>query len=181
MSDFKQFVYSPAASVEEKLNVFLDYLKALMLAIVEEKESSYQNSLTDYTLGEYWSRVIDNKVLDSIRTAWPDIERRIEKLRSNLKEMTNESSERHGLSGPELNLKLDALGWASRELASATRVTSNTAIGPRKSKRIVGIVKKNFELGELVIGSILEATKAGTALKEIMKLFGHVFKDFNKR
>ena len=180
MFDIKQFEYRREASAEDKLNLLLDYLKRLMLAIVEEKEFSYRQNIADYTLGEYWPRVIDNRVLDSLRTAWPDIERRIEKLRPNLKEIANESSDRHGLTGSELNLKLDALEWASRELASATHITSK-GIGPRKSKRIVGIVKKNFELGELVIGSILEATKAGTALKEILKLFTHIFKDFNKR
>jgi len=105
---------------------------------------------------------------------------RLEKAKSRVGEIDNETAYGHGLTGSELDLKLAAIEWASRELFSVTSKTSES-IGPRKSKRVVGIVKKNFELGELVIGSILEATKAGTALKEIIKLFTHIFKDFNKK
>lgn len=180
MFEIKQFEYPKEASVEKKLNILLDYLRELMLEIIKERGSSYQLHAADENYEQYWTRVIDSRVLNSLRTAWPDIERRIEKIRPNLKEIAAESTERHGLSGPELNLKLDALEWASRELSAATRITSKP-IGPRKSKRIVQVVKRNFKLGELVIGSILEATKAGTALKEILKLFGHIFKDFNKK
>lgn len=151
-----------------------------MVEIIKEKEPSYQLYTIEDDYGQYWTRVIDTGVLNSLRTAWPDIERRIEKVRPNLKEIAAESIEKHGLSGPELNLKLDAIKWASEELSSATRITSKQ-IGRGKSNRIVQAVIKNFELGELVIGSILEATKAGTALKEILKLFGHIFKDFNRK
>ena len=180
MFDIKPFEYPPEATVDKKLNVLLDYLLGLMHEVIKEREPSYKLHTADNDYEQYWSQIIDIRILDSLRTAWPDIERRIDKIRPILRELTAESIDRHGLSGPELNLKLDALEWASRELSAATRITSRP-IGPRKSKRIVQIMKKNFELGEIVIGSILEATKAGTALKEILKLFGHIFKDFNKK
>jgi len=180
MFDFKPFSVSSASSAKEKLIAVLDYLEVLIKDIVGEGESGNYQAHPTEGKGGFWSEVIDDEVLARLHSAWPDIKIRIEKGRSRVREMNEEMVYDHGLSGPELDLKLETLMWASRELVSAIR-TKTPSTGPKKSKRLVSLLKKNFGLVEVPIGSILEATGASTALKELVQILTHIFKDFNKR
>lgn len=180
MFDFKPFTFLPKSSFKEKLLAVLDYLENLIKEILREEEPSRNLFKGNIRRDEFWSQVIDGEVLAMMRSTWLEIRMRIEKERSRLGEMNDDVAYSHGLSGSELDLKLEMITWASRELVSATQKAELT-VGPRKSKRIISLVKKNFEIIEVIIGSILEATGAKTALKEIVKLFTHSFKDFNKK
>jgi len=180
MFNFKLFVVSPESSVKEKLSVVLDYLGSLIKEIIREEKRGGSLFEGDIRNEEFWSQVVDKEILIRMRKAWPDIEVRLNKAKSHVGEMGEEAAYSHGLTGPELDLKLAALGWASRELTSATGNISES-IGPRKSKRIISIFKKNLELVDILIGSILEATGVKTALKEIVGIFTHSLKDFNKK
>ncbi len=78
-------------------------------------------------------------------------------------------------------MKLLPLLWASKELSKIPGNKVAEQISYRKEKRVMGVLKKNFDIIETIVDSILEATKAGTALKEIVKVFANCFKDFNKK
>jgi len=179
MFDFMPFTVSWQSSDKEKLLAILDYLENLIKDIIieEEKVSLFG---TDYREPGFWSQVIDEDVLKRMRAARPEIESRIEKAKLRVREMNEEAAYSHGLSGPELDVKLETLAWVSRELVTAVR-TKTPSSGPRKSRRLVSLVKKNFKVIEVAVGSILEATGAKTALKEIIGIFTHSFKDFRKK
>jgi hypothetical protein len=180
MFNFKLFVVSPESSIKKKLAAVLDYLGSLIKEIIREEKESGSLFEGKIRKEEFWPQVVDKEVLIRMREAWPDVEVRLNKAQSYVGEMSEEAVYSHGLTGPELDLKLAALGWASKELISATGNISES-IGPRKTKRIISILKKNFELVKILIESILEASGAGTALKEIVGIFTHSLKDFNKR
>lgn len=180
MFNFKLFVVYPESSFKKKLVAVLDYLGSLIKEIVGEEKESRSLFEGEIKKEDFWSQAVDKEVLIRMREAWPDVEARLDKAKSQVGEMGEEAAYSHGLTGSELDLKLGALGWASKELISATGNISKS-IGPRKTKRIISILKKNFELVKILIESILEASGAGTALKEIVGIFTHSLKDFNKR
>jgi len=179
MLDFRPFEVAPESTVKTKLAAVLVYFESLIKEIIQEEPDS--RSFENEAPGRYfWSKVIDKDVVTSMRRAWPDIEMRIHKARSSISELNDQAAFDHGLSGSELDLKLEALAWASRELVRATKKIPD-AVTPRKEKRIISVLKKTLEVIDIPIESILEATGAKTALKEILGVFTHGFKDYLKR
>lgn len=173
---FKPYQLDNEADDRDKLIAVLDYLRDLIYELIAEGRSYLNNELSI----KFFSRVVDAKVLSGIINAWSIIETRIDEIKKSINEMKSEDAEKHGLTGLELNMKLHALAWASEELH---RTWQNTIkeISPRKEKRILGILKKNIDIIDTVVGSIIEATKIGVALKEIIRVISDCFKDFNKR
>ncbi len=179
MSEIYPFCISDEANYREKLIGVLAYLRTLIALVIQEDRG--ESSIGRRSAGPDWARFVDKEVLLGIKDAWPDIKIRLDKAEARVRELAYEDAQRHGLDGHELTMKLLPLLWASKELSKIPGNKVAEQISYRKEKRVMGVLKKNFDIIETIVDSILEATKAGTALKEIVKVFANCFKDFNKK